>query len=236
VFGSSEYAPATAAGKKLLAHELTHVVQQSHAGLSQAVQRQPFAGGPGTTAKDKDRPLTDYQGALDTPKGGPGGRVIPGTAGPGQNCAGDSCSINKYIDWPYLGLEAPKVVTTADWAKAIDFVPTGCTRVNCAGVSTHSTRCKDTELELITFLYKWPVDLMLNGKPIAGTQSDYHMMGRNAGGLPKGWHSKMDRREKVEDIRDPWQSLHDAYPHTLKKDRIVQQLCFCCQQKDIKTT
>ena len=30
VFGSGEYAPATAKGKTLLAHELTHVVQQSH--------------------------------------------------------------------------------------------------------------------------------------------------------------------------------------------------------------
>jgi len=30
VFGAGEYAPATAKGKRLLAHELTHVVQQSH--------------------------------------------------------------------------------------------------------------------------------------------------------------------------------------------------------------
>ena len=37
VFGSHEYAPATAAGKRLLAHELTHVVQQRAGG--EAIQR-----------------------------------------------------------------------------------------------------------------------------------------------------------------------------------------------------
>ena len=37
VFGRGQYAPATASGQRLLAHELTHVVQQSRGGL--AVQR-----------------------------------------------------------------------------------------------------------------------------------------------------------------------------------------------------
>jgi hypothetical protein len=51
VFGAGEYAPETAAGKKLLAHELTHVVQQGAGGTqgpvaamrtaSSVVQRQP---------------------------------------------------------------------------------------------------------------------------------------------------------------------------------------------------
>ena len=42
VFGAGEYAPATAQGKRLLAHELTHVLQQSVAttGQSQMLQRQ----------------------------------------------------------------------------------------------------------------------------------------------------------------------------------------------------
>jgi hypothetical protein len=171
---------------------------------------------------------------MDVPKGGPGGKVMPGTAGTGQNCAGDSCSINKWINWPHLGKEVPGFVSQADWGKAINFVPTGCTRVNCSGIDTRSTRCKEGERELIAFIYKWPVTVDVNGKAMAGTQSDFHMIGRDVGGLPRGWHSKMDRREKVEDIRDPWQSLHDAYPHTMLKDRIVQQLCFCCKQSDVK--
>ena len=40
VFGAGEYAPGTSEGKRLLAHELTHVVQQG-AGEARAVQRQP---------------------------------------------------------------------------------------------------------------------------------------------------------------------------------------------------
>jgi hypothetical protein len=40
VFGSGEYAPATAGGRKLLAHELTHVIQQAGpAGPGQAIYR-----------------------------------------------------------------------------------------------------------------------------------------------------------------------------------------------------
>lgn len=40
VFGTGEYSPHTFAGKKLLAHELTHVVQQGGAGSTPAPQRQ----------------------------------------------------------------------------------------------------------------------------------------------------------------------------------------------------
>jgi hypothetical protein len=50
VFGEGQYQPHTTSGKKLLAHELTHVVQQGSAApssLQQSVQRQD--GPPGTT-------------------------------------------------------------------------------------------------------------------------------------------------------------------------------------------
>ncbi len=40
-FAGGRYQPATQAGRHLLAHELTHVVQQSRAGQGPAVQRQP---------------------------------------------------------------------------------------------------------------------------------------------------------------------------------------------------
>jgi hypothetical protein len=236
VFGAGQYAPSTPSGQRLLAHELTHVLQQSSdSHPPAAVQRDEFKGAAGKTAKDKDRPLTSFTGVLPE-QTSPGGTIVPGTAGKGENCAGDSCSIKKYINWPFLGLEAPKVPSTADWAKAVAFVPTGCTRVNCSGIDIYSTRCKTAELELITFLYKWPEKLAYKGTPVMGTHSDFHMIGRDADGLPKGWHSKMDRREKVVDIRSPEQSLADAYPHTQLKDRTIQKLCFCCKQSAIATT
>ncbi|MFT4016066.1 MAG: DUF4157 domain-containing protein [Agriterribacter sp.] len=43
VFGAGEYQPATNAGKQLLAHELTHVVQQNN-DISRQVQRVPCSG------------------------------------------------------------------------------------------------------------------------------------------------------------------------------------------------
>lgn len=71
VFGSGEYSPGTATGRRLLAHELVHVVQQGH-GAPQQVQRQDtddIPGGltpsrPGLTA-----PQTQPASALTVPTG-----------------------------------------------------------------------------------------------------------------------------------------------------------------------
>ena len=53
VFGAGQYAPGTIAGKRLLAHELTHVVQQSRA-ASLSIQR----AGPGEKAESKGAETT----------------------------------------------------------------------------------------------------------------------------------------------------------------------------------
>ena len=55
VFGSREYAPHTHAGRTLLAHELTHVVQQRH-GDSPTIQRQSSADQTTTDAPPKPKP------------------------------------------------------------------------------------------------------------------------------------------------------------------------------------
>ena len=54
VFGAGQYAPHTPAGRRLLAHELTHVVQQTPPG---AIQRQPA---PGKTEKANDARLQTF--------------------------------------------------------------------------------------------------------------------------------------------------------------------------------
>ena len=46
VFGAKEYAPATIQGKKLLAHELTHVIQQSGNAAPSVIRRAPAQSGP----------------------------------------------------------------------------------------------------------------------------------------------------------------------------------------------
>lgn len=51
VFGSGEYAPGTAHGDRLIAHEVAHVVQQAHSGRT-ALMRQPAPGAPGATGLD----------------------------------------------------------------------------------------------------------------------------------------------------------------------------------------
>jgi len=49
VFGTGQYAPGTSEGRKLMAHELTHVVQQSR--LDQSPQQRSIVGGPNDSAE-----------------------------------------------------------------------------------------------------------------------------------------------------------------------------------------
>jgi len=232
VFNSGQYNTNSDSGKRLLAHELTHTLQQRSLETSTLVQRDEFGGAAGRTARDIDRPLEGYAGPLPYTSE-PGGTVVPNTASTAQNCAGDTCNVNRYINWPYLGVEVSNMVLPggANWNSAVNFVPSGCTRVNCTGIDENNTRCRSGELEAIVFLYRWPVQVRINNQIFNGTQSDFHMIGRNT--WPGGWHSKMDRRERVIDIRNPWQSLYNAYPRTRRPDHIIQQLCFCCNQSAI---
>ncbi|MDT5267906.1 MAG: hypothetical protein QOH49_92 [Acidobacteriota bacterium] len=55
VFGSGEYAPGTSGGRQLLAHELTHVVQQSHGG-TQVQRQQPGAAGQQPSQPQQQQP------------------------------------------------------------------------------------------------------------------------------------------------------------------------------------
>jgi hypothetical protein len=57
VFGAGQYAPGTAEGDRLLAHELTHVVQQKAAGTS-GLQRAPAEGQPGATTASEQPQAT----------------------------------------------------------------------------------------------------------------------------------------------------------------------------------
>ena len=57
VMGEREYQPGSISGRKLLAHELTHVVQQRQAGIS-AIQRQPAAPPPLPSSKKGKKTLS----------------------------------------------------------------------------------------------------------------------------------------------------------------------------------
>ncbi|HEV8579159.1 MAG TPA: DUF4157 domain-containing protein [Thermoanaerobaculia bacterium] len=240
VFGEGQYTPGTSDGRRLMAHELTHVVQQRGGGESIQRENTTLVGREGVCVEPLKRELTTGSGPALPKSSTPGGTIVPGTEGPHQNCAGMSlCGRKEYINWPFLGIEAADGIArppqiTASWDKARYFVPSGCGEVNCSGVSVNATRCKPEEREIIVFLYRWPVGV-LKGTSTVVYQSDFHMIGRTPSSLPMAWESKMDRREKVIDIRDPWQSLYDAYPHTKQKDRTIQQLCFCCDCGKVKT-
>jgi hypothetical protein len=237
VFGRGQYAPHSDSGRRLVAHELAHVVQQS--GQAAKVQRTELQGTDDQCVAFEDRQLQVGAGAPLPQSRTPGGRVIPGTRGTSQNCAGASlCGRAEYINWPKLGYEAADHVArppqiTANWAEANEFVPAGCVPVSCSGVNLNSSRCNRTEREVILFLSRWPFGALPNGTVVY--QSDFHMIGRTPSSLPMAWESKMDQRERVEDIRDPWQSLYDAYPHTQQPNREIRQHCFCCDCAQIQT-
>ena len=79
VFGANEYAPGTTEGRRLIAHELAHTLQQNSLGTG--IQRSPYTGINRGTADLHDRLRQDYQsatGALSwaacsTPQGTSGG-------------------------------------------------------------------------------------------------------------------------------------------------------------------
>jgi hypothetical protein len=67
VFGTGRYAPGTPDGQRLLAHELTHVAQQSvDDGVSAKLQRAPL---PCTSRKTLDVYAINLPGAMRTPSG-----------------------------------------------------------------------------------------------------------------------------------------------------------------------
>lgn len=61
VFDAGKYAPQTSEGRALIAHELTHVQQQT-AGASGVLQRQPKAGDEKKDEKKKEEPAAKFTG------------------------------------------------------------------------------------------------------------------------------------------------------------------------------
>lgn len=55
IFGTGQYMPATTVGKKLLAHELVHTLQQSHGDAATQIQREDGAGTPTQEEEQKKK-------------------------------------------------------------------------------------------------------------------------------------------------------------------------------------
>ncbi|MCG8407090.1 MAG: RHS repeat-associated core domain-containing protein, partial [Phycisphaerales bacterium] len=168
--------------------------------------------------------------------------VDVGGAGPHQNCAGRSCGINRFINWPHLGRPCPN----SQWSQAQSFVPTGCREIPCEGDFLNHKPCCDCEnnppqrkQQIMLFLYRWVIGELRTPRGFIGPrppvyQCDFHMIGRE-GCETNGWTSKQDRRNVFVDIRDPWISLHKSYPHTERTGVEVVQKCFCCDKNRIRT-
>jgi hypothetical protein len=118
------------------------------------------------------------------------------------------------VRWPYLG-------DNGNWVKAISFVPKGWTKLDNSDATLTTTRATPGEREIIVFIYRWVSGIPKGSHPPAVEYtSDFHMIGRDA--LNAGaWESKMDKRENVNLITDPLQSLYDAYHHTRSPSRQI---------------
>jgi hypothetical protein len=80
VFGDGRYSPTTSAGKHLLAHELTHVVQQSRSGdtQSRAAPLPVASPGPSGDVQERDAERTADRIAADASAAGAAKSVAPG--------------------------------------------------------------------------------------------------------------------------------------------------------------
>jgi Domain of unknown function (DUF4157) len=66
VFGAGGFAPGTHSGRRLLAHELTHVVQQEHVGTSSVLHRKPATKPQASEAKQQ---VIEIEAVMDSKKG-----------------------------------------------------------------------------------------------------------------------------------------------------------------------
>jgi RHS repeat-associated protein len=182
-----------------------------------------LSGVVGSTAS---RPLTTS--ATKMPLGSrPGGEIGWFTASSQTNCAGVSlCHPNYAINIPNVG---PNLSLLASEG----FVPLGCIKVDCAGVDVNSTRCEKGEREIILFIWEFWTTSLNTRTSIVNT--NFHMIGRTIDKLPKAWESKMDVRERVSDIRDPWASLDNSYYYVRNEKLQVEESCFCCDCAKVET-
>jgi hypothetical protein len=133
VFGSGEYAPGTAEGQRLLAHELVHVVQQ--------------AGGStqGTLAAYREQPKNAAQGTRS--------RVLP--TGPAADAGGDRVGLLRPLDHP---MSARDVIQRKDDPKSGDAAKddkktpaVNVERLDYAFIFAHDAYGEDAKRYLQTF-------------------------------------------------------------------------------------
>jgi len=121
VFGRGQYSPVTAADRRLLAHELTHVVQQSASGSTTA---QPFTIGPAHSPAEGEADAIADALAADAPLS-----PILGTSGAGlQRKRLHDTDENEHI----LDLGSAKALACCDDNACVDDTGGfGCSDVDC---------------------------------------------------------------------------------------------------------
>ena len=104
-----------------------------------------------------------------------------------------------------------------DMKRAKAFVPQGCRKVPCDGVSASITRCKEKEHDVIVFLSERP-----------GGTPDFHAIGRKIG-RDYGWNTSLlhMRSTRVTGITDPEAHLRMYFPGFAARQSL-EKLCFCC--------
>lgn len=98
VFGAGQYAPATSEGRKLIAHELTHTIQQSSARGESAV---PHITNPGDAAEQEAE-----RASLLVSEGGVFHQVMAQTPGLARKAGGDTCDYDAIASAAKLAVPA----------------------------------------------------------------------------------------------------------------------------------
>ena len=133
VFGAGHYAPNTERGKRLLAHELTHVIQQQ--GGQRSVQRRPDSqtqfGGMGRT------PGRGQHGSRAGE--GPGSRRLRGQG----RAAADDGALHPVV--PFLIDRSAPLVHAAFPRAVLSQAQRGAERSSSSTTSWFSTRCSSSE-------------------------------------------------------------------------------------------
>lgn len=102
VFGSGEYRPETQSGRQLLAHELTHVIQQGRRESSPSIEAL-YIGSPSSAAEAEARETSSH--ILDGSSVSPSASITPGTIQRDPSGSGAESDEENRLRWP--GMQSP---------------------------------------------------------------------------------------------------------------------------------
>jgi Domain of unknown function (DUF4157) len=154
VFAPQEYAPGTAEGRRLLAHELTHTIQQSRGGAEGSLQRKEAVLTPDVTPAnplerllqgDSDGLTTPFVNTIQITDSDKLDDALPSAFSYGAGSAANTCKVAKPID---VNSQAKIITASAPGAKGWTATAPFATVKDVLGIADKSCAAKKDKINV----------------------------------------------------------------------------------------